>query len=361
MVWWNKALAAGAVFIFLQGIAAEMPAEGATYEGDKNAEIAIFIPGNEHDNGFMEAAYRGYEKIRADVTPSVRYVSNVSAKSEQTDLTKELEIMAAASPKLIIAHGGQCDKPVETVSAKYPGILFVVIQGHVKSQNVSSYRVNQEQSAWLAGALAGYMTKTGKVGHISGAWPRPGLRARAAFYDGLHYANPNAAFYSVFTGNLDDKIVNQQAAEAELKKGVDVIYTMLNGGRAGVTEAIQASEGKASEIGNVIDWTKESPVFIGSAVADSSVAIYQAARDYQSGTLAGGQEQEIGLEDSAVVRLAVSEKVPVQITEKLDELKAKIQNGEITVNTTYNGFEFDPQTGVLVSQDKKNNKNNRKS
>lgn len=319
-----------------------------TDEGTK--KISILIPGNEKDNGFMEAAYRGYEKIKNELDVEVEYVSNVSATSEEKVLTEELRNLAEKSPDLIIAQGGQNNAPAETVSKEFPDIEFVVIQGNVKGDNLSSYVVDQEQSAWLAGALAGYMTESDKVGHLSGAWPQPGLRARAAFYDGLQYANPEAKFYSWFTGNLDDTEINKKAAEAEIKAGVDVIYTMLNGGREGVNEAIKATDGKVKEIGNVIDWTKESDIFIGSAVADSSVAIFNAAKDFVNKDFKSNQITTIGIEEPEVVAITMSEEVPEDIKTKINELSEKIKNNEIEIKTEYDGQEFNPETGEFVDQ-----------
>lgn len=320
-------------------------------------EISVMLPGKALDNGFMEAGYRGYQRIASEVTSDVKCVSDVSATSEQGALTEQLRALAQEGPKLIIAHGGQCNGPVETISKEFPQIQFVVIQGNVKENNVSSYKVDQEQSAFLAGALAGYMTKTDKVGHISGAWPKPGLQARAAFYDGLKYANKDAAFYTHFTGNLDDNTINAQAAEAEIAAGCDIIYTMLNGGRFGVNDVIAATNGKVSEIGNVIDWTKVSPIFIGSAVADSSVPIVNAAKEYKAGSLQGNVISVIGLEDEDVVRLAIAGNIPKKVVKKLAKLRQDVLSGKVKINHEYAGQEFDPATGAFVDQDAKNHRN----
>lgn len=49
--------------------------------------------------------------------------------------------------------------------------------------------------------------------------------------------------------------------------GADVIFTMLNSGRDGVTQACR--EAGARQIGNVIDWTTVDPqVFVASAWGD---------------------------------------------------------------------------------------------
>lgn len=251
---------------------------------------------------------------------------------------------------MIIAHGGQCNGPAETVSKEFPDIKFVVIQGHVQGPNLSSYVVRQEDSAWLAGALAGLTTKSNIVGHISGAWPKPGLMGRAAFYDGLKYVNPQATFLTWFTGDLDNQDINAEAASAEIYKGADVIYTMLNAGRQGVIEEIKTHDGKVRHIGNVSDWTKVDDTFVGSAIADASVAILNAAQDLTTGKWRPNQIHEIGLSENNVVRLAVADDVSPEVKSKLDTLAKKIVEGEIKISTTYNGKEFNPATGNFVPQ-----------
>lgn len=332
----------------------ETAAEEKAEEEKEKIKIEILIPGNKDDNGFMEAAYRGYEKIRAEIgNVEVNYISDVSATSEEKALTGAMREMAEKKPDLIIAQGGQNNKPAEVVSKEFPEVKFIVIQGNVEGENLGSYSVDQEQSAYLAGALAGYMSNSGKVGHLSGAWPQPGLNARAAFYNGLISVRPDAEFYTTFTGNLDDTELNKYAAARQLEQGADVIYTMLNGGRAGATEAIKEKASDTYEIGNVIDWTKEDEVFIGSAVADSSIAIFNAAKDFSEGKLKLGEVNTIGLEEKEVVAITMSDRVPQETKDKVLEIKDKILSGEIKISTEYTGQEFDPNTGDFVGQDYK--------
>ena len=333
--------------------AEEEPKEEVT--GDAK-NIWVLIPGDEKDNGFMEAGYRGYERIRDGLEGvEVEYVSNISATSEEEALTEAMRDIAKEGPDLIIAQGGQNNLPAEKISAEFPEIQFIVIQGNVKGENLGSYAVDQEQSAYLAGALAGLMTETNKVGHLSGAWPQPGLNARAAYYQGLMNTNPEAIFYSTFTGNLDDVEINKEAANAQLEEGVDVIYTMLNGGRQGATDAIKKMEGNM-EIGNVIDWTKEDDVFIGSAVADSSVAIFNAAEDFVNGELKTNEVTIIGLDNPEVVNITFSDSVAQDIKDQVELLKEQIMEGGITISHEFDGEEFDTETGEFVPQDAKDNR-----
>lgn len=333
--------------IFVFGGCADKAEEEKEQERYK---VSILIPGKHIDGGFMEAAFRGYTQVREKLPVDVDYISEVSATSDVKVLTDAMRALAEKGPDMIIGHGGQCNVPAQTIAKEFPDIRFVVIQGNVKGDNLSSYVVLQEESAWLAGALAGLTTKSDVVGHISGAWPNPGLIGRAAFYDGLMYTNPDAKFLTWFTGNLDDKEINRAAAEAEIKYGADVIYTMLNSGRAGVIDQIKSTNGAVRHIGNVSDWTKVDKSFIGSAVADSSVAIFNAVKDLVDGKWKANEVLSIGLEEESVVRLAMASDVPKDIQDKIKDLAAKLEKGEITIKTTYAGQEFYPATGAFVDQ-----------
>mgnify|MGYP002040629656 FL=1 len=147
------------------------------------------------------------------------------------------------------------------VAQRFPEVQFVVTQGNVKGANLSSYEVLQEQSAWLAGALAALTTRTGVVGHMSGIRVVPGLKGRAAFVDGVKAVNPQIRVLTNFSGNQDDNALSKRVAAAQIKAGADVIFTMLNAGRQGAIDACR--EAGVRQIGNVVDWTRRDPdVFI---------------------------------------------------------------------------------------------------
>ena len=311
-------------------------------DGQKNQvetqKVAMLIPGEINDGGFMEAGYNGLLKIKNDLGMRVDYIDKVQPKKEL--LSEALRKLAAGNPDLIIAHGGQNSAAAKIVAAEFPDIKFVVVQGNVTGENISSYEVLQEQSAWLSGAAAGLLTKTGVVGHISGIRVRPGLKGRAAFADGLKYTNPKAKFLTNFCGFQDDNEVSYNVASKEIEAGADIIFTMLNAGRTGAIKAMR--EKGVYQIGNVRDWYPSAPdVFIASAIADVSIAGFQAAKDLQDGVWKAGQVVKMGLENPDAVRLALAPEVSSEVKDKLKALSTKIISGEIEVNINYEGPEFE--------------------
>lgn len=301
-------------------------------------KVAMLIPGRINDGGFMEAGYNGLMAIQEELGADIRYIDQVRPNPEE--LTTALRLLALGEPDLIIAHGGQNSAAAAEVAPEFPDVKFVVVQGNVTGDNLSSYEVLQEQSTWLAGAAAGLLTETNVVGHISGIRVRPGLKGRAAFYEGLMTTNPDATFLTTFSGDQDDSELNRAVAEAQIAAGADIIFTMLNAGREGAIDACR--EAGIKQMGNVRDWYEVHPdVFVASAIANVSMAGLRAAQDVANGTWEPGVIVKIGIEDPTAVWLALAPDIPEDVLSQLEELAEQLAAGEIEYSTEYEGEEFE--------------------
>ncbi len=300
-------------------------------------KIAVLFAGSTSDHGFMQAGFQGLKAAAEQAGATFTFKEGV--KPEQTLLAEALRELARTGPDLVIAHGGQNNAAAQLVAAEFPQILFAVTQGNVTGANLASYEVLQEESAFLAGALAAWTTKTGVVGHMSGIRVVPGLKGRAAYANGVAYADPKVRLLTNFSGNQDDNALSKKIALAEIDKGADVIFTMLNAGRMGAIEACR--EKGAKQIGNVGDWVASVPdVFIGSAMADSGLALSNAVTDLAASRFQPGVIKKIGLEQQAAIRLSVADSVASPIRARLAGLAADIVAHKVSVSTVWTGEEF---------------------
>ena len=301
------------------------------------AKAALLLPGRRDDGGFMQAGYAGFEAAVADLRiPSV-VVDGI--RPQKDDLAAALRKLAADNPTVIAAHGGQCNEAAKIVAVDYPQIQFLVIQGGVEAANLTSYEVLQEESAWLAGAAAARLTKTGIVGHISGIRVPPGLKGRAAFAAGVTHTRPEVKLLTTFCVEQDDAALAFKVTAAQADAGADIIFTMLNAGRTGAIAACR--EKHIHQIGNVRDWYPVAPdVFVASAIADVSVAMKSAVTDAVLGRLVSGKAVRLGVADGAAVRLALAPDVPESMRAAIAADTAGIASGAIKVPTTYDGPEF---------------------
>ena len=137
----------------------------------------------------------------------------------------------------------------------------------------------------------------------------------------------------------EDNAVTYRAAIAQIDAGVDVMYTMLNGGRRGAIDACR--ERGIAQIGNVRDWTMAEPdVFVASAIADSGRLVRAWLEDVMHGRLVTGELRQLGIEDGEAVRLAMSPRVPADVRAKVDGFAASLKAGDIELPLEYDGLEF---------------------
>ncbi len=309
-----------------------------TFDVRPDLKAAALFAGRVDDGGFMESGYRAFLRARDELGFAIRSIDGIPPVQEH--LLAALRELGRSGAPLVIAHGGQNNEAGKSFAAEFPTTKIVVTQGNVFGGNLASYDVLQEQSAWLAGAAAGMLTRTQVVGHISGIRVVPGLKGRAAFAAGLKATNPGAKLLTTFCGTQDDVQVARRVALAEIDAGADVIFTMLNAGMRGAVEACRARG--IRQIGNVVDWVAIAPdVFIGSAFADVGIGVFRACRDFKEGKWPGDAIIRIGLEDAAAVRLVLAADVPRQVRTAIDELCGRIAADAIKVDEKYDGPEFD--------------------
>ena len=298
--------------------------------------VGIFC-GRTDDGGFIESGYRGAQEACARFALQFESVDHIEIETEA--LVAAIDAAASSRPDLMVVHGGRSDEAVAFAGPRFPMIRFLSTHGEFAGPNYSCFTIAQPQSAFLAGALAGLLTQTGVVGHLSGIRIAPGLRSRAAYAEGVRHSNPKARLLTCFCGTQEDNAVTYRAAKAEIEAGVDVLYTMLNGGRTGAIDACR--EGHVAQIGNVRDWTIVEPdVFVASALADTGRLVVKWIEDVVGGRLASGEVRRLGIEDSAAVRLAMAPQVSDKMRAMIDGYAEELKSGRLALPTEYSGPEF---------------------
>lgn len=321
--------------MLLPACAGRAPAAGP--QSARALSVGALFAGRIDDHGFMEAGWRGLERARTELGVTTRHVDGLSPRRDL--LADALARLAGSGVDLVVAHGGQNNEAAVDAAARFPAVRFVVTQGAVTAANLASYEVLQEESAYLAGMLAALTTRSGVVGHMSGIRVRPGLKGRAAYAAGVRAANPDVKLLTSFSGDQDDSALARRIALAQIAAGADVIFTMLNAGRDGVRQACR--DKGTRQIGNVIDWVAVDPgVFVGSAIADVGIGVFESIRDTQAGSFPAGRIRKVGLATPQAVRLSMAADVPGPVRARIAATGDDIVAGRVHVPDTYDGPEF---------------------
>ena len=128
--------------------------------GPKSAgefRVGLVTPGSIDDAAWNSGAYRGLQEIRDSLQVQISQVE-ARTPSEQEEA---LRTYAAQGFNLVFAHGFEFQGLAERVSAQYPKTVFIVTSGERVSGNVSPLIFRLYEASYLAGIVAGGMTKTG--------------------------------------------------------------------------------------------------------------------------------------------------------------------------------------------------------
>lgn len=296
--------------------------------------LALFGPPGQ--GSFNESGLAGARRAQeAGFNVEVHWI----AEQGNEERAQALHRLCAQGLDLLVAHGGQGDVPVATVSPSFPQTQFAITQGSFVSTNTACYEVLQEQSAFLAGVLAGLLSQTGTVAHLSGERVRPGLKGRAAFAHGVGAAGTGCRFLTTFIGNQHDPDLAYQVSRDLHLAGADLIFAMIDGGRDGVSQACR--DMPMRQIGNVLDWVARDPaVFVASAFADSGCCVLESIEDFSAGRFQPGTTRLHGLESPDYVSLITTPDVTTAHQAVLAHWQEHLATGALHPETHYDGPEF---------------------
>jgi basic membrane protein A len=296
--------------------------------------IAALFPGPIDDGGFLESAYRGLIRVRDELGVQVRHLDRVPLEREA--LLTAFRELGASDAALVIAVGAETSEAAQRAAWELPDQRFAVVQGTLLRRNLAAYIIEQPQSAWLAGAAAALLSKSGVVGHVGVARDAYSLSARAAFAAGVRTANEKVRLLTTFAPSPE---AVARTLTAQAAQGTDIVFTMPDAVRAG---AIDAARGRGVRlIGAVTDSVATHPdIFVASAVADGGYGVLAAARDLHDNVFVGDLVRRFGLRIPSAVRLALAPATPDSVRARIDDYRAQVAAGRIVVPDTYTGPEF---------------------
>lgn len=297
--------------------------------------MAVALFGPEGQGSFNESGLQGAQRARAaGHALDVHWIAPLEGPAR----AQALRALCAQGVDLLVAHGGQGDVPVSLIASEFPDTAFAITQGGYHAPNVACYEVLQEQSAFLAGVLAGLASGSRVVAHMSGEKVRPGLKGRAAFAHGLRAAAPDCRFVTRFCGAQHNPDLARQTTRDLQAMGADFIFAMIDGGRPGVSQVCR--ETPLRQIGNVLDWVARDPaVFAASAIADSGLGVALAIEDHARGRLRGGTDTVLGLDHPEAVRLVMAPDLQSRFGAQIDAWRQRVLDGSVLIETDYLGPE----------------------
>lgn len=252
-----------------------------------------------------------------------------------TDYVRVMREYAEGGVQLIVGEAFGISREARRVADDYPKVAFLVGDpGKPHGENFSVFDNWIHEPCYLMGVIAGYMTKTGKIGMVGGYPIGEVNRLFHAFMDGARTVKPDIQFKVSFIGSWYDPPKAKEFAIAQVESGVDVLYAE----RAGVVDA--ARESGIIAFGNVNDMNKEengTDVVVTSALWHMENAVNHAIGQVKAGSFQAADYREWTMMPKGGASLApfyeFEDRVPAEAKAKIEELEAKILSGELSMAT----------------------------
>jgi len=298
----------------------------------KPFRVALLTPGPVSDQAWSGGAYQGLLRIRDSLHAQI---SNIETKTP-AEFDDNFRQYGAQGYSLVFGHGFEFQDAAQRVAPEFPKTIYVVTSGDRTGPNLASITFNFQDASYLAGIVAGAMTKSNTIGAIGGTELPPVRASFAAFAAGARSVNPKVKTLISYIGNWDDVSAGQEQALAQINQGADVLFQNADAAGLGVFQAVKQSNGVYIFGANSNQNAVAPAVTLGSVVIDLPHAFLMVAREVQDGLFVprvitlGAQNQVVKL----VLNPTLSSQIPPRIRGAVDSVQHQLETGAFVPPTS---------------------------
>ncbi len=340
------------------GAMAEAQAEDVSDKIDGQYKVALVIAGHLGDKSFYDSANAGLEMLKEELgEDKFDFVVDEmgGAASDKSKWEEDmLDYSDSGEYNMIITGSWQMAESLAAAAEEYPDQKFIYFdetydfEGNGDNGNIYNIMFKQNEGSYLAGAIAGLMTKTDGIEGIDPSNNVVSLLGGqdsivindfvVGYIEGAQAVNPDVKVEVSYVGDFDDAAKGKDLSLAMFGDGADIGFNVAGNAGNGLLEA--ASQQGKYAIGVDSDQAALQPDFAGaiptSVVKNVGNALYMAIKNDIKGELPYGTTESFGLADGGMELVEdahYEELVPEDIRAQVDELKAQIINGDIVVDS----------------------------
>jgi len=325
----------------------EQPAE-------KKLKVTLYLNGTLGDKSFFDSAERGFKMAVQDLGVDG---TTIEGGNDPSKWQPDLEQLSQGDSEIIIIGTWQMVDALAAIAPNYPNKKYIIFDSSVDYSkgnlgNVYSILYKQNEGSFLVGALAAMVTSSSmplankeKVISFLGGMDIPVINDfKVGYIQGAHSIDPDVKVLVSYAGNFNDPAKGKELVLAQYDQGTDIAFNVAATTGLGLLDA--AKEKNKYAIGVDSDQyimikdkdPDKASHIVTSMMKNVDKSIYRALKMYKEGTLQFGVAESLGLEEDGV-GVADNDNyekvVPKEFRDKVEELKTKIINGEIKVDTAF--------------------------
>ncbi|MES2991462.1 MAG: BMP family ABC transporter substrate-binding protein [Pseudomonadota bacterium] len=290
-------------------------------------KIAFAYVGPVGDGGWTFAHDNARKAVEKEFGDKV-VTSFVEKVPEAADAERVFRDMASQGNKLIFGTTFGYMEPMLKTAADLKDVKFEHATGYKQADNMRTYDSRTYEGAYMAGVIAGGMTKTNTIG-VVGSIPIPEvIRNINSFTLGAQSVNPKIKTKVVWVNEWFNPPKETEAAQSLLNGGADVL--MQNTDSSAVLQTAEKA-GKMA-FGWDSDMTAYAPkAHLASAIINWAPYYIKATKEALDGTWKGNESAWWGVKEGAIDIVSISDKVPAELKTKVETIKAGLKDGTFQI------------------------------
>ena len=278
------------------------------------------------DAGWTFAHDQARKAVEAEFGARVK-TTFVEKVPEGADAERVIRDLAAQGNKIIFATSFGFMESMLKVAAEFPDVKFEHATGYKSAPNMRVYDAKFYEDAYLAGIIAGTVTKTHTLGFVA-SFPIPEvLRNINAFTLGAQSVNPKVKTKVVWINSWFDPPKEGEAAQSLINGGADVL--LQNTDSSAVLQTAEKN-GKFA-FGWDSDMSTVAPkAHLASAIVDWANYYKKSVNDVLGGSWK--TERTVwGVKEGQNALVKIADTVPEAARKKVDEVKDAMKAGTFEV------------------------------
>ena len=247
---------------------------------------------------------------------------------EGADAERVLRDLAAQGNKMVFGTTFGYMEPMLKVAADFKDVKFEHATGYKQADNMRTYDSRTYEGAYMAGVIAGAMTKSNTLGVVASVPIPEVIRNINSFTLGAQSMNPNIKTKVVWVNAWFDPPKETEAATSLINGGADIL--MQNTDSSAVLQTAEKM-GKRG-FGWDSDMTAYGPkAHLGSSIINWAPYYKKAVAEALDGTWQGNTGSWWGHKEGTIDLVSIAEDVPAEVKAKVDEVKAGLKDGSFAI------------------------------
>ena len=290
-------------------------------------KIAFAYVGPVGDGGWTFAHDNARKALEKEFGDKIKtsFAENVP---ESADAERVIRDMATQGNKLIFGTTFGYMEPMLKIAPDFKDVKFEHATGFKQADNMRTYDSRTYEGAYMAGIIAGKMTKSNTLGVVASIPIPEVIRNINSFTLGAQSVNPKVKTKVVWVNGWFDPPKETEAATSLMNGGADVLFQ--NTDSPAVLKAAEAKGKRA--FGWDSDMTAYGPkAHLASAVINWSPYYIKATKEALDGSWKGGTGVWWGVKEGAIDIVSIAEDVPADIKTKVADVKKGLADGTYVI------------------------------